>query len=366
MQLMDTISHRFSKWLSDGQSDPNPQDGSGGQQDNGSNGFSQDSNENLGSIVSSVSEQALQLRSDHAQASSSWSVELEVLTNRLAVLQPLVDRALQTEAQRERQLSTALSQLEERSKALSEALQELDHYRPLTAHLETELRVAKQAANESVRQLAEIEAHHFQLQGRTNDLQQRLSTVEAHRQRASEEKSAQAQKLRDNDVTIQGLLRENARLQSDRSLAEKRFEHAEQEAKTLLQKLGAQVETNARQKSTISALELHVAAAEKQQREQIQELEGRELYAVNALADKSKQAYDTEVKLGALASKIEFLTRLNENLREDLRRSIDHTANIEASNRQLLASLSSKGDADLDDNAEQQSRQKLRVVGEME
>jgi chromosome segregation ATPase len=366
MQFMDSISNRFSKWLSDTPLGENPEEVLGTQENNEANSSVLDVGENLGSITSAAREQALQLRSEHAKASSSWSLELEVLANRLAILQPLVEKTLQTESQREKQLSAALSQLDERSKALSELQQELDHYRPLAASLDAELRAAKQATHESTRHLADIEAQHFQLQGRTNDLHQKLATTEALRQRAHEEKSAQAQKLRDNDVTIQTLLRENARLQSERLLAESKSEQADQQAKTLLQKLGTHVDTGARQKSTISALELHLAASEKQHREKIEELEARELHAVNALADKSKQAYDMEVKLGALVSKIEFLTRLNDNLREDLRRSIDHTANIEASNRQLLASLSSKGDEDADDTAERQNRQKLRVVGDAE
>ena len=35
-------------------------------------------------------------------------------------------------------------------------------------------------------------------------------------------------------------------------------------------------------------------------------------------------------------SKLDFLTRTNQRLREELRRSLDHVGNLEASNRKLL------------------------------
>ena len=49
---------------------------------------------------------------------------------------------------------------------------------------------------------------------------------------------------------------------------------------------------------------------------------------------------NSEIKRSALDSKLDFLTRTNQRLREELRRSLDHVGNLEASNRKLLDLLS--------------------------
>lgn len=69
---------------------------------------------------------------------------------------------------------------------------------------------------------------------------------------------------------------------------------------------------------------------------------------------KEKQFYDSEIKRSALESKIDFLTRTNQRLREDLRRHLDHIGNLEASNRKLLELLA-RNSADEKELAQRES-----------
>ena len=69
---------------------------------------------------------------------------------------------------------------------------------------------------------------------------------------------------------------------------------------------------------------------------QVEQAEGRNAVLSETITAKDKQIYDSENKRLALESKVDFLTLMNQRLREDLRRHLDHIGNLEASNRKLL------------------------------
>ena len=86
----------------------------------------------------------------------------------------------------------------------------------------------------------------------------------------------------------------------------------------------------------LNSLQAELNQSRKDSSARLTQIEQREKVLTEALSIKEKQFYDCEIRRSALDSKIDFLTRTNQRLREDLLRQLDHIGNLKASNRKLL------------------------------
>jgi lipopolysaccharide export system protein LptA len=173
-------------------------------------------------------------------------------------------------------------------------------------------------------------------QGTCNELLQKMSASDLARQRTMEENAALAQKVNEREFTVQSLLREAAHLKSESASITGNLELAEREAKLLADKYTVELEGNSRSSAALNALQLQFAQFRKDSAAQVEQIEGRNAVLTETMTIKDKQIYDSENKRLALESKVDFLTLMNQRLREDLRRHLDHIGNLEASNRKLL------------------------------
>jgi len=131
-------------------------------------------------------------------------------------------------------------------------------------------------------------------------------------------------------------LRETAHLKSESASITGNLEVAERDAKSLADKYTVELEGNSRASSALNSLQLQFAQFRKDSAAQIEQIEGRNTVLSESLTIKDKQIYDSENKRLALESKVDFVTLMNQRLREGLRRHLDHIGNLEASNRKLL------------------------------
>jgi chromosome segregation ATPase len=290
----------------------------------------------LESLMSAVRNQAVELRGEHAKAVSKLSLNFDLLTNRLSTIDPLLTKAMEAAGRSEASVNLLTGSNAEYKRKLAEAERDLETYRPLALKLEDDLRIAQSNLAETDRRLVALENEHAVTQGAHNDLFQKMASAELARERTSEENNALAQKLNEHEATIQSLLRETANLKSETVSLGSDLERAEQESKSVADKYATEREANSRAKAALNSLETQFKQFRKDAAAQLKQVEERELASTEALSVKEKQFYDSEIKRSALDSKLDFLTRTNQRLREDLRRSLDHVGNLEASNRKLL------------------------------
>jgi chromosome segregation ATPase len=303
----------------------------------------------IDSLVSAVRDQAVELRCEHAKAVSNLSLNFDLLANRLSTMEPLVKKAMEAAKESESSVGRLTASNADYDRKLAQAERDLAFYRPLALKLEDELRVARNNIAESERKFAVLDSDHARSQGAHNELFQKMASAEMARQRASEENSALVQKLNEHDSAIQSLLRETAHLKSEATSIAGELERAEQESKALAARYTVEREGNSRAKAELTSLEAQFNQFRRDAAAQIAQVEERELSSRESLSIKEKQFYDSEIKRSALDSKLDFLIRTNQRLREDLRRSLDHIGNLEASNRKLLESLARNSAAEEQD-----------------
>ena len=293
-------------------------------------------NTDLQSLVSAVREQAIELRGEHAQVASSLSLKLELLANRLATIEPLLAKAMEAAGKNEASVGVLTASNDDYKEKLAEAERDLGFYRPLAVKLEDEIRGARRHVAETDRRFAALEADHAKAQGARNELVQKMFAAELARQRMAEESVALAQKLNEQDFTIQSLLRETARLKSETVSLASDLERAERELNAVAEKYAAELEANRRATGALNSLQAEFKQFQIDSAAQIAQAEEREKALIEAVAKKEKQFCDSELKRSALDSKIDALTRTSHDLREDLQGQLDHIGNLEASNRRLL------------------------------
>ncbi|MEJ0095743.1 MAG: hypothetical protein WDN46_20745 [Methylocella sp.] len=290
----------------------------------------------IASLMSAVRDQAVELRCEHAKVVSNLSLNFDVLTNRLSTIEPLLAKMMEAASKSEASVGLLTLSNDEYKQRLSEAERDLALYQPLAVKLESDLRIARNRLAETDRKFVALETDYAKAQSASNDLFQKKSSAEMARQRATEENVALAQKLNEHEFTIQSLLRETAQLKSETVSVASDFERSELESKSVADKYAAELEGNSRAKAALDSLQTEFNQFRKDSAAQTEQAEERERALTAALSVKEKQFYDSEIKRSALDSKIDFLTRTNQRLREDLRRHLDHIGNLEASNRKLF------------------------------
>jgi len=323
----------------------------------------------IGSLFTSVRNQTVEFQCQFAKATSDWALSLNLLTGRVATLEPLLNDALKVAKERQRTVDHLTASNKELRLKLSEAERELLHFRPLAMQLEEDLRLAKDQLEEAARNTRTLESENARATGEFNDLYQKLATAEAVNERIAEENLAYSHKLGENDVAIQTLMRETAQLKSDLMSATSDLERAERDAGEFANRLAVENEELKRTQAALDSTKLQIVTLKKESSAQVEEAEERERRASEALMAKDKQIYDLEVKLAGVNSKNDFLNRMLQRMRDDLRRHLDHIGTLESSNRQLLDALSrnSVATADVDNDAEESQRAqsaapKLRAV----
>ncbi len=293
----------------------------------------------LSSLMNAVKEQAIFLKCEQSKLISDWQIGLELLTSRMATLQPLLTHALKSNVEREQVNSRLAASESDLKRRLAESERELMHYRPAALQAEDELRNVRAQLSDNQRHAIALEAEFAKSQGAINDLFQKVTTAEASRQRIIEENAAYSQKMREHDAALQTFVREAAQLKCDFVSANSDVERLEAELGTLTRKYAGECEEHSRVKTALETMQAQFAQLQKDSLARVKEAEERERRAAEGLSVREKQYYDLDVRQSALVSKVDFLTRTNQRQREDLRRHIDHIGNLEASNRQLLDAL---------------------------
>jgi len=329
--------------------------------------------EQIQSLMATVKSQAVDFRCQHTKAASEWTLGLNVLTSRIATLEPLLNKAVDLAKDRQREVDRLMLSNDQYKKRLADAERQLFHYRPLAIQLDEDLRSAKSQLEEGARHIGTLEAEFAKSQGAFNDLFQKLATAEAVGRRVAEEHQAYSQKLSESDLSIQTLMRESAQLKSELMTVTCDLESAKKETSELVARLGAEMDEHKRTQAMLETMKSELLALKKDNAAHSREVEEQERRAAESVASKDKQIYDLQVKISGMNSKSDFLNREIQRLREDLRRHLDHIGNLEGSNRQLLDALSRTSNGTTNGNGKEiqneaapaaSSPPKLRAISE--
>ncbi|MGB8818088.1 MAG: hypothetical protein WCC66_09240 [Rhizobiaceae bacterium] len=318
----------------------------------------------LEDLMNSIKQQSIDISCEFA-AFANWSSQIETLSARAATLQPLLKNLVEKSSTQSSELAEIFRQKDGAERRIAELKSEIDHYRPLAARFEDELRLAREKQAQSQHLLSSLESQFSQAQGYSNELMHKLTSAESKALRLTEENIAIKQKALEHNTTIQSMLREVANLKSAIALTSSDIDRQEQEIAALTEKLAIEKETASQAVANMSVIQMREARMEKDLKMRLAELEEQQQELIQKLALRDKQLYESDIKNSAITSKVEFLTQLNQRLREDLRGHIDHSNMMEVSNRQLLEAMAHRRLEDEDgdgDHKAPKSKPKLRAV----
>ncbi len=319
----------------------------------------------LENLMNSIKQQSVEISCEFASL-ANWSSQIEMLSARAATLQPMLKSLVEKSTVQASALTELSRNKDSAERRISELEAEVQHYRPLAARFEEDLRVARDKFNLTQASLTSLEGQYSQAQAYSNELMHKLSVAESRTLRVTEENVAFKQKALEHNAMIQSLLREVANLKSSIAIATSEVEKQSQEIASLTQKLAAEKEASSQTGSNMSLVLMREARMEKDLKMRLNELEEQQQELVQKLAIRDKQLYEAEIKNSAITSKVEFLTQLNHRLREDLRGQMDHTSMMEVSNRQLLEAMTHRRIQDEDyegaTRAAKPTKPKLRAI----
>ncbi len=303
----------------------------------------------LSSLMSAVNEQAINLKCEQLKVISDWQINIELLSDRVATLQPLLEKSLKANVEREQAVIRLTSSEADLSRRLIDAERDLAHHRPLAIRFEDELRVAQAQLSDNQRKISELEAEGDKSRKTINDLFQKASAADIARQRVFEQNTAYAQKLHENDAALQTALRELTRLKTEMFSINGDVERLENELGIVSGKLASECDEHARARLLVQSLQAQIAELEKDSQARIKGAEERERRAIELASVREKQCYDLSIRESALNSKIDFLNRMNLRMRGDMRRQLEHIGNLEASNNKFLdAPVRTTGEAEIE------------------
>ena len=307
---------------------------------------------NVGSLMLALRNQAVEIRSKHATLVSGLSLDFELLSDRLATIGSQVSSAVELARKSEISVAQLSVANDDYKKKLADAEHELDFVRPEMIRLGDELRTARKEFAERERRTIGLEAENASAHKAHGELLDKLTSSDAARQRATEERAAIGQKLNERDFSIESLMHENAGLKSELASAVSNLEMAEREAKSMAEKYVAEQQTSSRANEAAMSLQLQLEQLRKDNIVQADRFEGRKAVVAETLAIREKQLNDSENKRIALDARVEFFGRMNQRLREEARRNLEHISSLEGRNRKLLNSLSRYSAADRPENVE--------------
>ncbi len=319
----------------------------------------------LENLMNSIKQQSIEISCEFA-AFANWSAQIETLSARAATLQPLLKNLVEKSATQTTELVEVRRKKDGSERQIAELRTEVEHYRPLAARFEDELRIARDKYAQSQALLSSLESQYGQAQAYSNELMHKLSSAESRALRVTEENIAFKQKALEHNTMIQSLLREVANLKSAISVATGDVERQEAEIAALSEKLAMEKEANSQSAANFAMSQMRELRMEKDLKTRLGELEEQQQDLIQKLAIRDKQLYEADIKNSAISSKVEFLTQLNQRLREDLRGHIDHSNMMEVSNRQLLEAMSHRRlhdeEIDADGKGPKMAKPKLRAV----
>lgn len=321
-----------------------------------------DADDQLCALMNTIKERTLNLKCEQQRVVSDWQIGMDQLTSQMATLQPLLLKSLQRGSEREQTILRLTASETDLKHCLAQAERDLAHYRPINAQLENELRTTRHQLSMATRQAADAEAENTKAQGLINDLHQRVATAESARQQLLEENSANRQRLQKHEVALPKMIREAAELKSQLVSTAADLERVESDLEAMSQKYGSECDEHGRTRAALRDAEAQIRRMQAELKARSDEALERDRRAAERLAGHEKKIYDLEIRQSALLSKIDFLTRLNERQRDELRRQSDHIGNLEASNQQLL-NTHPRFTSPLDDEEDaQMAQRKLRAV----
>jgi chromosome segregation ATPase len=292
--------------------------------------------EQLSTLMVGLKEDAVALKCQQERILSDWQLSLDQLTGKMATLQPLLAKTVQAGSDREQALSRSLSAETELKHRLAQAERDLAHYQPSAIQFESELRTLRHQLSTVQSSAIASENECRKALGMVNDLQQRLGTSDVARQKLAEDNNSYRQRLQKHEITLPILVREAAQLKSELAVAQSDREHLDSELAAIGRKFSAECEEHHRDKELLAQVQAKFALLHGESQSKIAEAEERARHSAEKLAGLEQQIHDMEIRQSALLSKIDFMTRINQRQRDDLRRQTDHIGNLEASNRQLL------------------------------
>jgi len=323
------------------------------------------------SFVKVIRDQALDLREENAKFASGWMTNLEVLTNRLSKIAPMVDQLVSKLAEREVALAQAIESRDDLQRKYVLVERERAVLQPRVARLDDELRETKNVLSEAHARIAQLDSELLKASNYSNELLNKVTISESLRKRSEEENVVYQQKNTEKDATINKLTRELARFTSDLEAASSELYRYEGQVTFYTERLGSYTEELDRANATISSLEAQVSNYKKDLNTLTYDSEERERRMTVDMAAKNKLIYDLEIKQSAMASKIEFLTRMNQRYRDESKRQLEQVANLESSNRQLIdafaanvESIGAAGPEPVQEEVVERPQPKLRAIGD--
>jgi chromosome segregation ATPase len=311
-----------------------------------------DDGTNIGSLLLALRDQAVEIRGKHATLVSGLASDFELLSNCLATMGSQVSGAVESARKSEASVTQLTVANDDFKRKLADAEHELEFVRPEMLRLQDELRTARKEFVEKERRAVALEAENTSAQKTHNELLDKLTSSDAARQRAIEEKAAIGQKLNERDFSIQSLMHENAGLKSELASLVSNLEIAEREAKSMSEKYAAEQQASSRANEAAVSMQLQLEQLRNNNIVQIDQFEGRKAVVAETLAIKEKQLNDSENKRVALEARVEFFSRMNQRLREEAMRNLEHISSLEGTNRKLLDSLSRYSTSDRPDKIE--------------
>ncbi|PTM39759.1 hypothetical protein [Bosea sp. 124] len=299
----------------------------------------QSSSHEVGQLMAAISDQSNELQTEFAKI-SNWSLQLDLLMTRTATMQQILPKFIQTSQDQATQIEELASACSRQDREIAGLQTELGHYRPLALRYEEELHRSRATLDQTQTSLSTLEAEHGKLQGEFNGLLQRLSSTDSRVQRLSEERQVVDQKLLEKSAATQNLSREVAMLRSDLVAADGENQRLQRDIAALTEKMIGEREAANELASQAQARIVVALQTIKELEAQAIAAAERERKLAEDLARRDKGVYDLEIKLSALQSKADFLTGVNQQLRNDLRHHIDHVGTLEHSNRQLIDAMS--------------------------
>jgi chromosome segregation ATPase len=319
----------------------------------------------LEDLMGAIKQQSIDISCEFA-AFSNWSAQIETLSARAATLQPMLKGLAAKCKAQAAELSDVARQRNLAERRIGELKSEVEHYRPLAARFEDELHIAREKHSQAQNLLTSLETQFGQAQAYSNELIHKLTAAESKALRVTEENIAIKQKAMEHNTSIQSLMREVAALKSAIALSQNEIERQDLEIATLTEKVSVEKETASQAVANLNVTQMREARMEKDLKMRLAELEDQQQELIQKMALRDKQLYEADIKTAAITSKVEFLTQLNQRLREDLRGHIDHSNMMEVSNRQLLEAMAHRRleDDDTDEIGQKtgKAKPKLRAV----
>lgn len=318
----------------------------------------------LEDLMGAIKQQSIDISCEFA-AFANWSAQIETLSARAATLQPMLKGLVEKSRIQTSDLAAVARLRDVAERRASELASQIDHYRPLAARFEDELRIAREKQSQSQNLLTSLEAQFDQAQAYSNELLHKLTAAESKSSRLAEENMAIKQKALEHNASIQSLMREVAALKSSIALSQNEIDRQQQELDTLTEKIATEKEIASQAVANLNMVQMREARMEKDLKMRLAELEEQQQELIQKLALRDKQLYESDIKASAISSKVEFLTQLNQRLREDLRGYSEHSNMMEVSNRQLLEAMAHRRleDEDMDTGSKSgKGKPKLRAV----